>query len=102
MCDPFLIPFMEGTVVLVKRVHGLGRRHLCFNRDEVVLKGGAEIIPTAKIRVGESKRSLLSVSGPFTSRSAKFEVGQSTSNVSAFGAEDILVEEIVGFKGGPK
>ena len=75
MCDPFLIPVMERTGVLAKRVYGLGRRHLHFDRDEVVLKGSAEVIPTAKIGVGESERSLLSVSGPFTGRSAKFEMG---------------------------
>jgi hypothetical protein len=102
VCNPFLIPFVEGTVLLAERVHGLCRRHLCFDRDEVCFKSRTEVIPTAKIRVGEGKRSLLSVSGPFTGRSAKFEVGESTSNAFAIGSEDVLVEEVVGFEGRPK
>ena len=102
VCDPFLIPFMEGTGVLAKRVHKLGRRHLSFDRDEMIFKISTEVIPTAKIGVGKSQRSLLSVSGPFTGRSAEFEVGQSASNASAFGSEDILVKEVIGFEGGPK
>src|SRR5712672_3286467 len=74
MCDPFLIPFVERAVLLAKRMHGLCGRHLCFNRDEVCLEGGAEIIPTAKVGARESKGGLLSVSGPFTGRGAKFEM----------------------------
>ena len=54
VCDPFLIPFMEGTGVLAKRVHKLGRRHLSFDRDEMIFKISTEVIPTAKIGVGES------------------------------------------------
>ena len=100
--NPFLIPFVEGTVLLTKRVHGLCRRHLSFDRDEVCFKSGAEIIPTAKIRVCKGKRGLLSVSGPFTGRGAKFEVGESTSNAFVVSSEDILVEEVVGFEGRPK
>ena len=72
--DPFLIPLMEGTVLLAKGVHGLCRRHLCFNRDEVCFESRVKIIPTAKVRVLESKGGLLSVSGPFTGRGAKFEM----------------------------
>ena len=102
MCNPFLIPFVEGTVLLAKRVHGLCRRHLSFDRDEVCFKSGAEIIPTAEIRVCKGKRGLLSVSGPFPGRSTEFEVGESTRNAFAIGLEDILVEEVVGFKGRPK
>ena len=54
VCDPFLIPFMEGTGVLAKRVHKLGRRHLSFDRDEMIFKISTEVIPTAKIGVGKS------------------------------------------------
>jgi hypothetical protein len=100
--NPFLIPFVEGMVLLAKRVHGLCGRHLCFDRDEVCFKSGAEIIPTAKIRVCKGKRGLLSVSCPFAGRSAEFEVGKSTSNAFAIGSEDILVEEVVGLEGRPK
>src|SRR5712672_1936366 len=74
MCDPFLIPFVERSVSLAKRMHGLCGRHLRFDGDEVCLEGGAEIIPTAEVRALESKGGLLSVSGPFTSRGAKFEM----------------------------
>jgi hypothetical protein len=102
VCNPFLVPFMKGAVLLAKRVHGLCRRHLCFNRDEMCFKSGVEIIPTAKVRVCKGKRGLLSVSGPFAGRSAEFEMGESTSNVFAIRSEDFLVEEVVGFEGRPK
>ena len=75
MCDPFLIPFVERSVSLAERMHGLCGRHLCFNGDEVCLEGRAEIIPTAEVGALESKGGLLSVSSPFTGRGAKFEMG---------------------------
>ena len=74
MCDPFLIPFMERSVSLAKRMHSLRGGHLRFDGDEVCFEGGAEIIPTAKVGALESKGGLLSVSGPFTGRGAKFEM----------------------------
>ena len=91
MCDPFLIPFVERSVLLAKRVHGLRGRHLGFDRDGVCLEGRAEVIPTAKVGTLESKGGLLSVSGPFTGRGAKFEMSESTSDVLAVSLEDVLV-----------
>ena len=102
VCNPFLVPFVEGSIVLAERVHGLCGRHLGFDRDEVCFKGGAEVIPAAKIGVCESKRGLLSISGPFTGRGANFEVSEGTSNASTFRTKDILIEEVVGFQGRPK
>src|SRR5712672_3581725 len=88
VCDPFLIPFMKQSVSLVKGMHGLRGRHLCFDGDEVCLEGGAEIIPTAEIGALESKGGLLSVSGPYTGRGAKFEMSENTSDVFAVSLED--------------
>ena len=51
VCDPFLVPFLKRTGVLAEGVHGLGRRHLRFNRDEVSFESGAEVIPAAKVGV---------------------------------------------------
>src|SRR5712675_2349449 len=102
MCDPFLIPFVERSVMLAKRMHGLCGRHLCFDRDEVCLEGRAEVIPTAKVRACESKRGLLSISGPFTGSGAKFEMSQGTSDALAVSLEDVLVEEVICFERRPK
>src|SRR5712672_4255437 len=84
VCDPFLIPFVERSVLLAKRMHGLRGRHLGFDRDEVCLEGRAEVIPTAKVGTLESKGGLLSISGPFTGRGAKFEMSQGTSDALCY------------------
>ena len=102
MCDPFLIPFVERSVLLAKRMHGLRGRHLGFDRDEVCLEGRAEVIPTAKVGMLESKGGLLSISGPFTGRGAKFEMSQGTSDALAVSLEDVLVEEVICFERRPK
>src|SRR5712672_4791639 len=92
MCDPFLIPFVERSVLLAKRMHGLCGRHFGFDRDEVCLEGRAEVIPTAKVGTLESKGGLLSVSGPFTGRGAKCEMCSSTSEAVTVLVGDGLVE----------
>src|SRR5712672_2617923 len=79
----------------------LDRRHLGFDRDEVCLEGRAKVIPTAKVGTLESEGGLLSISGPFTGRGAKFEMSQGTSDALAVSLEDVLVEEVICFERRP-